>query len=499
MTAIPLTNAGFESGNLTGWTVVAAGFVAATVDPFSSITPPEGTYAAFVNAAGASAILRQSYDLTSLFDPEDIDEGGTFGARAYLRHTTGADNDVAGLRIYFLDESDDPVGDTYHHERTQNSWAFARVMGPLPVGARTMVVELYGIRGGAGTTINAGFDSVSAEVVLGGDPFFDDVVLLLPLDGADAATSFVDASSYGRTVTTGGNTQVDDGAAVFDGNNDSLSLADSADFDLGSGPFTLEVWIYPNNAAGTRHVIGQRPSSGAYWALNITTSTGLFEFVAHNGTSTILIVDIASDGIPANTWGLVVVERDDAGKLRLYKGFLGDSTATMVDSDTSEVAVPSIAAALTIGTTEDLLNDYQGRLAGIRLTKAARYASDSGLAMPLTAWPLFGVGAIPNPQEIYPVKGQEAGGTPVTISGTLFTGATSVLFDGEAATNFVVVNDTTITCETPAGTAGLVDVVVVHANGNGTLVDGFEYVAAKPFRLSGHSTIFGNLGTVVNP
>ena len=44
-----------------------------------------------------------------------------------------------------------------------------------------------------------------------------------------------------------------------------------------------------------------------------------------------------------------------------------------------------------------------------------------------------------------------AGGTLVTITGTSFTGATAVDFGTTAATNLTVVNNTTITADSPAG------------------------------------------------
>jgi hypothetical protein len=76
---------------------------------------------------------------------------------------------------------------------------------------------------------------------------------------------------------------------------------------------------------------------------------------------------------------------------------------------------------------------------------------------------------------ISPNSGNKDGGTTVTITGTSFTGATSVTFDGTNALSFTVQSDTEITCVTPAGSPGLVDVVVTTPDGIDTLVNGFTY------------------------
>jgi hypothetical protein len=89
---------------------------------------------------------------------------------------------------------------------------------------------------------------------------------------------------------------------------------------------------------------------------------------------------------------------------------------------------------------------------------------------------------------ISPDRGPLAGGTKVTLTGSGFTGATEVLFDGIPGTDLVVVDDNTITVRTPAGVTAPndVDVVVVGPNGNSPAEDGpvFGYVP-----LSGLPTI----------
>lgn len=61
---------------------------------------------------------------------------------------------------------------------------------------------------------------------------------------------------------------------------------------------------------------------------------------------------------------------------------------------------------------------------------------------------------------ITPATGPAAGGTDVTIKGTNLSGTSGVTIGGVAATNFKIVDDSTITCTTPAHAAGAADVVV---------------------------------------
>lgn len=76
---------------------------------------------------------------------------------------------------------------------------------------------------------------------------------------------------------------------------------------------------------------------------------------------------------------------------------------------------------------------------------------------------------------ISPSAGLIIGGTLVTITGTGFTGATSVTFNGLSAFSITVVNDTQLTVLTPSGAPGTVDVVVTTPAGSATLLGGYAY------------------------
>ncbi|MFG3308937.1 IPT/TIG domain-containing protein [Streptomyces wuyuanensis] len=82
-----------------------------------------------------------------------------------------------------------------------------------------------------------------------------------------------------------------------------------------------------------------------------------------------------------------------------------------------------------------------------------------------------------------PGLGPTAGGNSVTIAGTGFLGATSVLFGGSSA-SFTVVSSTQITATAPAGAAGSVQVSVTGPGGTGNTLP-YGYMAAPT--LSGLS------------
>ena len=134
--------------------------------------------------------------------------------------------------------------------------------------------------------------------------------LLLHCDGADASTIFVDSAITPKTVTAYDNAQIDTankqfgtGSALFDGTGDYLGIPNSADWDFGSGDFTIDFWIYPIDTTrqaifastsdywlgldyccqGTRNINLFASATGTDWALINADSGG-------NGIGTISLV-----------------------------------------------------------------------------------------------------------------------------------------------------------------------------------------------------------------
>ena len=88
---------------------------------------------------------------------------------------------------------------------------------------------------------------------------------------------------------------------------------------------------------------------------------------------------------------------------------------------------------------------------------------------------------------IAPASGPFIGGITVTLTGSNFTNPggepSSVTIGGQPCTDVVTVDDTTITCTTPAGTPGMSATVrVTTARGTGQLPNAFRYFEAVPVR-----------------
>lgn len=81
----------------------------------------------------------------------------------------------------------------------------------------------------------------------------------------------------------------------------------------------------------------------------------------------------------------------------------------------------------------------------------------------------------PSVTSVNPATGSTMGGTVVTITGTNFTGVTSVSFGGVPASNLVVVSATQITVKSPSRPAGVTTIYVSNGTATGSLANGYTY------------------------
>jgi hypothetical protein len=142
------------------------------------------------------------------------------------------------------------------------------------------------------------------------DDYWNNVVALLSMDGANDSTTFTDSSSYAKTITVYGGaklstTQQKFGATsgYFDGTNDGISIPITG--GLGSGNFTIELWIYSSNLDGYRALFW---GSNAY-SLLIQDATLTWY---HSSTFRCTIT-----AVPLNSWNHIACTRS-SGVIRTF-------------------------------------------------------------------------------------------------------------------------------------------------------------------------------------
>lgn len=207
------------------------------------------------------------------------------------------------------------------------------------------------------------------------DPNFANVVALLHMDGADASTTFTDVK--GNTWTTNGSPTISMAQSKFGGSsllldaNGEWLRCNTAAFNLGTGDFTIEDWIYLTTV-NKLNVINAQTANG--FSLSVTNGNKLQfaqAFVAARLTGSINIV--------ANTWTHVAATRA-SGTLRLFvNGTQDGSVANTNDLNASDTGIGGYTGVVSTDT-------LRGHIDDCRLTKGvARYTAS--FTPPTSAFP----------------------------------------------------------------------------------------------------------------
>jgi len=212
--------------------------------------------------------------------------------------------------------------------------------------------------------------------VASGDPYWGNVVALLHFDGADASTTFTDVK--GHTFTAVGNAQIDTAeslfggaSGLFDGSGDYLSAPDSADWDFGTGDFTVELAIrfasLPVNAVMT--VVSTYVDSTSGLSIQYRTDGGAGNRLTFGFGDT---PNNFAWSPSINTWYRVAVSRSGTSLRAFIDGTQIGSTITNSSNLTN-------TAALWIGAIDfgGPIQNFNGWLDELRITKGvARHTSN---------------------------------------------------------------------------------------------------------------------------
>jgi hypothetical protein len=206
------------------------------------------------------------------------------------------------------------------------------------------------------------------------DPYFSSVSLLLHFD-----TGFTDSSLRNASVTAGGdasitttNSKFGTGSAYFDGSGDGISFSD---IDIGTGDFTIEMWVKRLGSNTYAQLFGNEGSGvGFTFLINNLGRGGELALYSTVGG----VIDSGINVCQEGQWTHVALARS-AGAVR----FFVDGTVANEGTDSSSYSGESNF----VGTNNVYAGrDYEGYLDELRVTKGvARYTA--AFTPPTAAFP----------------------------------------------------------------------------------------------------------------
>lgn len=156
--------------------------------------------------------------------------------------------------------------------------------------------------------------------------------LLLHMDGANASTTFTDSSSGAKSVTAVGNAklttaQLKFGSAsgYFDGSS-RISIADSADWNFGTGDFTIDFWFKTSQSGSFGTFYSRTGSTGLTGTVIAVsqTSTNNVEFIMDANGGARYQIDSAA-GYNDNAWHHCAAVRSGTSIYLYIDGLRGKS------------------------------------------------------------------------------------------------------------------------------------------------------------------------------
>jgi len=217
-------------------------------------------------------------------------------------------------------------------------------------------------------------------IIAGSDPYWDNVVLYLPMTGVDASTTFTDLSTTSCTTAAVGNAQVSTtrwpfagsgSSGLFDGTGDYINVSYNDALDLHAGSFTIECWIYRTAGGVTQQIISNYGSETTGYGLGLNSSNKLVANLSGDvnditGTTT----------VPANQWCHVALSGKPLSSVKMFlDGTQEGSTFTGATSLNSG-GIRTAVGAFWWYSDSNIYDGFNGNISHLRITTKQRYASN---------------------------------------------------------------------------------------------------------------------------
>jgi len=195
----------------------------------------------------------------------------------------------------------------------------------------------------------------------------------------DGSTTFTDLVNS-KTVTPFGDVQHDDSlgatgdafggattSIVFDGTGDFLQIADSDDFNFGSGDWTVQAWVRPADVSANKAIVGQWESGQKCFYLR-RSGTGLQMLLSTDGSAE-TIYSTSSSTLSINTWHHVAVVRN-GNNMNIYLDGVQDATT----HDLTGVTLYNPTGVFKVGSVQSA-EYWNGHMDDIAIAKTAIYTT----------------------------------------------------------------------------------------------------------------------------
>jgi hypothetical protein len=232
------------------------------------------------------------------------------------------------------------------------------------------------------TVLKLYYDSTHVDNNQNEDPYWSNVVLALPFDGADGSTTITDISPTPKSITGYGNTHIESDQSVFggtsgyfDGSGDYLTIGSASDTatQLGTSDFTIEFWCLVK--FGTPNYM-EVLSKGSAGHLNVddfeifirkSGGTGCFRFAGTTAN------DLNFPGNDGSQWRHYAVSRQGTTWRSFYDGIL-QTERTGLSVNINDTNYPLMVGFRGAGTSD---NYYYGYIDDLIITKGTgRYTEN---------------------------------------------------------------------------------------------------------------------------
>ena len=228
-----------------------------------------------------------------------------------------------------------------------------------------------------------GFDAGESSPInpLANDESSASVTFQLTGNGSNGGTTFTDESVAANAITRNGNTVYSTAQAkfggssvYFDGTDDNLRIGalNDADFNFGSGDFTIELYVRPDGTGGGSPIsyVGG-PFSAEGWA--VRTSNQL-NFATYDNSSNPTL-NLSGGTIAANTWHHIAITRSGT----TLTGYVNGNQAFITTLNGNLHSMGAHDKYLQLGEKyySSGFDDWAGYISHVRITKGvARPASE---------------------------------------------------------------------------------------------------------------------------